>query len=449
MKKVLSAWLAIALFLSISPVAKATEQPQSEDAPTSIEEQLYEVIKEGIEKKIGFSYKEGTSTNEYIDLSKFGLSNEEGSTDRELLRRAFKQVFYENPQFFYLNEGYWRKHSGSSLTGIIPMYYEPLKEAGTLEKCEATFQAAVEKALKQVEGVTDPVEQLLILHDFLIQKNLYNWEIAADHENWDPWWARTAYGAMTGDCVCKGYTLAYKLLLNRLGLHSAIAVNGTGSHLWNLVELDGEWYHIDVTMDSPFPTLSGRCRHEYFLVSEKKLQSLSGNHKDWEAFGINSSGISCSSTKFESGWAFNNQVDFPMYRTGDTFYYIAKNSNGKFTLYCGSLTESGKKVAQLPTYTRSKRIASGMIWLEDSLYYVDTKQNLVCFQLSSGKSKIIGKIPFTPKPSPDGLYSADKDGIGLCYNEETGEIVAVSSTRREDLVRFSISSPQNKATKTD
>lgn len=311
MKKILSAVLAISLFFNIGIVAMAAEQPSSESTSTSIEEQLYEVLKDGIEKKVGFN---STSTNNYIDLSSFGLSSKEGSDDVELLRRVFKRVFYENPQFFYLNEGYQRKRSGSSLVGIIPIYYEPLKEEGVLEKYEATFQIAVEEAMKQVEGITDPVEQLLVLHDFLIQNNLYNWEIAADHANWDPWWARTAYGAMTGDCVCKGYTLAYKLLLNNLGIQSAIAVNGTGSHLWNVVELDGEWYHIDVTMDSPFPTLSGRCHHDYFLVSEKTLQSLSGNHKDWEAFGLNSSGISCDSTKYETGWAFNEQVRFPMYR---------------------------------------------------------------------------------------------------------------------------------------
>lgn len=323
------------------------------------------------------------------------------------------------------------------------MYYEPLEEAGTLEKYEATFQAAVEKALSQVEGVTDPVEQLLILHDFLIQNNLYNWEIAADHENWNPWWARTAYGAMTGDCVCKGYALAYKLLLNNLGFHSAIAVNGIGSHLWNVVELDGEWYHIDVTQDSSFPTLSGHCRHDYFLVSEKKLQSLSGNHKDWEPFGINSSGASCNSTKYESGWAFNNSVNFPMYRKGNTFYYIARSSSGKYILYHGRLTESGKKVTQLSIYTQSRRIASGIVWLEDNLYYVDTKQNLICVQLTSGKSKSIGKISFTPSSSQDGLCGANEDGIGLRYDEATGEIIAVSATRRADLARFSIAASKS------
>lgn len=435
MKKVLSVWLAIFLSFNMGIVAIAAEQSTTEDTTASIEEQLYEVLKDGIEKKIGFK-----DTSAYIDLSSFGLSNKEGSNGPELLRRVFKRVFYENPQFFYLKESYQRRHSGSSLVGVTPIYYETLKEDGVLEKYEAVFQAAVEEAMKQVDGVTDPVEQLLILHDFLVQHNLYNWEIAADHTNWDPWWARTAYGAMTGDCVCKGYTLAYKLLLNNLGFHSAIAVNGTGSHLWNIVELDGKWYHIDVTLDSPFPTVSGRCRHDYFLVSEKTLQSLSGNHKDWEAFGLNSRGISCDSTKYETGWAFNGQVRFPMYRKDGAYYYIARNSSGKYILYHGSLTESGKKVAQLSFYTHSSRMASGVVWLGNNLYYVDTKQNLICVQLSSGKSTSIGKIPFTPSPSKDGLCGADKDAIGLRYNAETGELVATSSTRRIDLAHFSISS---------
>lgn len=410
---------------------------KKESAPVSTEEQLYEVIKAGIENGVGLPF---TSTSGYIDLSGFGLSNEDGSEGRELLRRAFKNVFYENPQFFYLRESYQRKRSGSSLIGVVPMYYELFNEESVLKEYEITFKAAEEEAMKQVEGVTDPVEQLLILHDFLVQKNLYNWEIAADHENWDPWWARTAYGALTGDCVCKGYTLAYKLLLNNLGIHSAIAVNESGSHLWNIVELDGEWYHIDTTLDSgSFPTLSGHCRHDYFLVSETKLQSLSGNHKGWEAFGKNSKGISCNSAKYESGWVFNNQVNFPMYQKDGEFYHITRNSDRKFILYHGNLTGPGKMVAELPIYTLSGRIASGVVWLEDQLYYVDMNQNLICLQLSNGKSTTVGKIPFTPAPSQDGLANASSDGIGLRYDGETRDLAAISSTRRVELARFSIS----------
>ena len=415
---------------------------KKESTPVSTEERLYEVIKAGIENKVGLTFVEGASTDDYINLSEFGLSNEEGSEDRELLWRVFKEVFYENPQFFYLNEGYWRKHSGSSLTGVIPMYYEALKDEDILAEHEAAFQAAVEEAMKQVDGVTDPVAQLLILHDFLAQKNLYNWDIAADSENWDPWWARSSYGALTGDCVCKGYALAYKLLLNNLGIHSAIAVNESESHVWNVVELDGEWYHVDIDWDcNPFPTLSGRCYHDYFLVSDDKLQSMSGNHAGWKAYGKNSGEATyCSSTKYESGWAFNDQVNFPVYQKGGVFYYITQNSNGKFALYRGSLTESGTMIAELPIYTRSNKIASGVVWLGDQLYYVDTNQNLVCLQLSNGKTATVGKIPFTPASSQDGLAKASRDGIGLRYDGETGELAAISSTRRVDLARFSISS---------
>ena len=415
---------------------------KKESTPVSTEERLYEVIKTGIENRVGLTFVEGTSTSDYISLSEFGLSNEEGSEDRELLRRVFKEVFYENPQFFYLNEGYWRKHSGSSLTGVIPMYYEPLKDEGTLAEYEVIFQAAVDEAMKQVDGITDPVEQLLVLHDFLAQKNLYNWDIAADSENWDPWWARSSYGALTGDCVCKGYALAYKLLLNNLGIHSAIAVNESGSHVWNVVELDGEWYHVDIDWDSnPFPTLSGRCYHDYFLISDNKLQSMSGDHHaGWKAYGKNSGeATNCSSTKYESGWAFNNQVNFPVYQKDGAFYHITRNSNGKFVLYRGGLTESGTMIAELPIYTRSNKIASGVVWLGDQLHYVDTNQNLICLQLSNGKSTTVGKIPFTPAPSQDGFVNADSDSIGLRYDSETKELVAISSTRRVELARFSIS----------
>lgn len=52
-----------------------------------------------------------------------------------------------------------------------------------------------------------------------------------------------------GVTVCRGYACAAQYLLRRLGIESVI-VNGEAndeSHAWNLVCLDGEWYHFDVT----------------------------------------------------------------------------------------------------------------------------------------------------------------------------------------------------------
>lgn len=58
--------------------------------------------------------------------------------------------------------------------------------------------------------------------------------------------AQSAYGALIdGACVCEGYASAYKLLLDAMGIPCEIV--STKSHAWNIVQVDGQWYHVDVT----------------------------------------------------------------------------------------------------------------------------------------------------------------------------------------------------------
>lgn len=77
----------------------------------------------------------------------------------------------------------------------------------------------------------------------------------------------TAYGALkNGSSVCEGYACAAKMMLNELNVPCDIEVgeciNG-GGHAWNLVQLDGEWYQMDVTWNDGCGD-----RQEYFLVTD-------------------------------------------------------------------------------------------------------------------------------------------------------------------------------------
>lgn len=77
----------------------------------------------------------------------------------------------------------------------------------------------------------------------------------------------TAHGALAdGVAVCEGYACAAKLMLNKLGIRCDIQVgtctNGEG-HAWNLVELDGQWYQMDVTWND-----QSASRDDYLLVTD-------------------------------------------------------------------------------------------------------------------------------------------------------------------------------------
>lgn len=115
---------------------------------------------------------------------------------------------------------------------------------------QAQFDAAVTQALAQVDAGMDDVEKALALHDYLAVHCGYNWAVAAGNPEEAPDTVYSAYGALVeGDAVCQGYALAYRLLLEEAGIPSAMLTSA--NHMWNLVQLGGDWYHVDVTWDDP------------------------------------------------------------------------------------------------------------------------------------------------------------------------------------------------------
>ncbi|MCR5368797.1 MULTISPECIES: transglutaminase domain-containing protein [Eubacterium] len=91
-------------------------------------------------------------------------------------------------------------------------------------------------------------QKVLALHDYLVD----TCEYSTGNPNNDNEFR--AYGALIdGEAVCSGYAEALTLLLAGAGIKSDIIIGSAGNepHAWNLVEIDGNWYHIDSTWDDP------------------------------------------------------------------------------------------------------------------------------------------------------------------------------------------------------
>ena len=76
----------------------------------------------------------------------------------------------------------------------------------------------------------------------------------------------TVYGAVVEkEAVCEGYAKTAKALMDMNGIESYFITGNTsgGAHAWNLVKVDGNWYHLDTTWND-----SGGDRKTYFLVSD-------------------------------------------------------------------------------------------------------------------------------------------------------------------------------------
>ena len=63
------------------------------------------------------------------------------------------------------------------------------------------------------------------------------------------------------------------IFLNKMGITNYKVSNDT--HVWNMVYLDGNWLHLDVTFDDPVSS-NGKnyLSHDYFLISTERLKEL-------------------------------------------------------------------------------------------------------------------------------------------------------------------------------
>lgn len=106
-------------------------------------------------------------------------------------------------------------------------------------------------------------EKIKATHDYLIEYN--NYHIGSD----GPY--RALYKGQTN---CNGYALAFMAIMRECGIPCTYETGD--NHAWNSVQLDGEWYNIDVTWDDTGVwDKEGGVLYDYFLKSN---QEWKGHH---------------------------------------------------------------------------------------------------------------------------------------------------------------------------
>lgn len=66
---------------------------------------------------------------------------------------------------------------------------------------------------------------------------------------------------------------------NKLGISCLVVSSDPISHAWNLIEIGGQYYHVDVTWDDPTWDVIGRVTHNNFLLSDTGITKT--GHSGW------------------------------------------------------------------------------------------------------------------------------------------------------------------------
>lgn len=132
----------------------------------------------------------------------------------------------------------------------------------------------VDEVINTIDNNLPIKDKIKAIHDYIINNTVYD-TAAKDITNiQNPIYkSQKAYGALIeGKAICGGYSDAAAIFFDRLNIPNYKIASS--NHVWNLVQIDNTWYHIDLTWDDPVVNTGENVLLDtYFLISTDQLLS--------------------------------------------------------------------------------------------------------------------------------------------------------------------------------
>lgn len=178
---------------------------------------------------------------------------------------ALQEITLKNPKIMYY------KGAEYSL-GKFSIWYS--RDVEDIKKHQGEIEIIRDKFIKDtiIENMSD-YEKVLKVHDYIILNSRYDERL--EESGTVPPESNSSYGVLAlGVGVCDGYAKAMKYLLDGLNIESMIIVGKAKgeNHAWNLVNINGEYYHIDPTWDDPVMGDGSQIlRYNYFNLTDDEI----------------------------------------------------------------------------------------------------------------------------------------------------------------------------------
>ena len=363
-----------------------------------------------------------------VDVSDLHIScktDEKGQSECKKLYSVFLDYLDENSLFlFHLSPSkditYKYKNDNEDETASYELTF--LIESAAADVDYQRLIQAFEKFYSVVHESMSQAEISYALYREL-QKNIV-YEVNSSSQ-----YQRTAAGALLdGKGVCEDYSLSYKKLMNGAGIQTvcvegkdrAVYTEPTVAHMWNRINIDGQWYNADATWDDYLfaeKYLRSHCEGKYFLTSDSRFYGADAlNHpliyqKYLPVPAANDVRYENADCIFRNG----DKKSEPFYHQGYWYYFSYED----MSIYRSRFDGSDKKMLYQkmyhtnsnfyqPNYAKLHRIEFG----KDKIYFIDyaenhgTSGNALYTMGYDGSS--VQKIGTAPSPSEPLKAEADK-----------------------------------------
>lgn len=299
-RKRLAGVLALMLLVSLSATGlSAAAEDSAAPAQTQTSSDAAQALYQGL-----------WDCRDTIDLSKYAIPVAEFST-------LFEQTVVFSPELFHVEGGY--RYSFSTSDNRLLVVYPNYRYTGAeLAEKRTVYRQKLNAILAGVDPAWSDGEIALYLHDYLAAHFTYD----TTYTHYD------AYSFLTtGTGVCQAYASTYIALLQAFDIPVDYVVSDAMNHAWNAIELDGDWYHVDVTWDDPVGQPTGAAAHRNFLLSDAAIRER--EHDDWQFTAREDT--RCTSTRYDQTvWT---DVETPFVPLNGRWYYIGEQSGGDYAIY--------------------------------------------------------------------------------------------------------------------
>lgn len=181
--------------------------------------------------------------------------------DIDTIYKVYELLVNEEIELFYLDNKFY--YSGTPATKMKLGYNDTKLN---IKKKKQDLNTATQEILAKVTSGMSDYDMVKLFHDEIIRTCVYDTEAT-----------NNIYGALVEKrTMCQGYAGAFLRLCNLTGIPALLITGSTNEpHMWNMVKIDGEWYHIDLTWDDPdkedYPEF---CRYDYFGLDTATIKKL-------------------------------------------------------------------------------------------------------------------------------------------------------------------------------
>lgn len=273
-----------------------------------------------------------------------------------------ESISYENPEVMY--------YKGAEYSfGKIKLFYS--KSAEDIKKHQIQIRDKRKIFFKNniKEDMSD-YEKVITIHDYILENGQYDSRLFSEGEV--PPESYSTYGILAlGVGVCESYAKSMKYLLDEAGIESMIVIGSSKgeNHAWNLVNIEGEYYHIDPTWNDPIiEDGSDLISYNFFNLNDEQIEKTHNWNKLKypEAKGIQ-----------YNYYRYNDLIVLGKEELKDRLKKVLLNRIPKYSLKISNFDE------QLDINSIVEEIGYKnyeQIMLKGYNYYLDVEQQIVSFQ---------------------------------------------------------------------